>query len=89
MNTNCFDVDDGALDPTAKVILHYNGAPSSFQADSQDWGSRSWTGRCLDLTSGMLEPLVSFDAPIADVQFMLDMPFQTITKNCTSLGYVS
>ncbi|KAF9344396.1 hypothetical protein BGX26_004422 [Mortierella sp. AD094] len=89
MNTYCFNTDNGALDPNTTAILHYTGAPDSMQANSQDWGSRPWTGRCLDLTSDMLKPYVAQDAPPADMQIIPDMSFQTITRKHISLGYVN
>ncbi|KAG0369235.1 hypothetical protein BGZ54_010522 [Gamsiella multidivaricata] len=89
MNTNCFNVDNGALNPNTTAIVHYEGASNSQQADTQDWGSKPWPGRCLDLTSEMLKPFFARDAPPADVQIILDMSFQTITKKHVSLGYVN
>ncbi|KAI8605523.1 multi-copper oxidase [Dissophora ornata] len=91
MNTNCFNVVNPALNSSVTAIVHYDGAPDpgQQQPSSLDWGSKPWAGKCLDLTEAMLKPVLAKDAPEADVQIILDMSFQTITKNNVNLGYVN
>ncbi|KAF9174197.1 hypothetical protein BGX21_004910 [Mortierella sp. AD011] len=89
MNTNCFNVDNPALNPNVPAIIHYEGAPSSQEANSKDWAISAWTPYCLDLTSDMLKPALAMDAPAADVQIYMDISFQTITQSHVNLAYVN
>ncbi|KAF9931678.1 hypothetical protein FBU30_009739 [Linnemannia zychae] len=89
MNLNCFNEENPALDASVKALFHYIDATSSQVADSFDWSDPVWRGRCLDLSAAMLKPFVVRDAPPADIQFILDMSFQKITKKHVSLGYVN
>ncbi|KAG0311013.1 hypothetical protein BGZ99_010444 [Dissophora globulifera] len=94
MNTYCVGGSDNpALNLTTTAIVHYAGAslvnPSAPHANSQDWGSDPWPGRCLDLTSDMLKPYDVQDAPPADVQFILHMSAQKITEDHVRFNYVN
>ncbi|KAI8598138.1 multi-copper oxidase laccase-like protein [Dissophora ornata] len=89
MNTNCFNVDNPALNPNIKAIIHYEGAPSLQEANSKDWESSAWSAYCVDLTTEMLKPYLAMDAPAADIQVYLDMSFQTITANHVNMAYVN
>ncbi|KAG0270935.1 hypothetical protein BGZ95_001345 [Linnemannia exigua] len=89
MNLNCFNEENPALDASVKALVHYAGAPASQSASSTDWADEAWPGRCLDLEARMLKPFIARDAPTADVQVILDMSFQKITKKRVSLGYVN
>ncbi|KAF9133731.1 hypothetical protein BGW39_009088 [Mortierella sp. 14UC] len=89
MNLNCFNEENPALDASVRALAHYAGAPVSQTASSIDWADEAWPGRCLDLEASMLKPFVVRDAPPANVQVILDMSFQKITKKQVSLGYVN
>ncbi|KAG9061938.1 hypothetical protein KI688_006655 [Linnemannia hyalina] len=89
MNLNCFNEENPALDASVKALVRYAGAPASQAAHSFDWADEAWPGRCLDLEASMLKPYVVRDAPPADIQVILDMSFQKITKKRVSLGYVN
>ncbi|KAF9198767.1 hypothetical protein BGZ49_000323, partial [Haplosporangium sp. Z 27] len=88
MNTNCFKIENPALNPNVPAIIHYEGAPSLREVNSKDWGTSAWTPYCLDLTSDMLKPALVMDAPTADLSITMDISFQTITQSRVALGYV-
>ncbi|KAF9082492.1 hypothetical protein BGX23_012401 [Mortierella sp. AD031] len=102
MNTNCFNVENPALDPSVKATLRYReplsqsinsrvGEMGSQQtiANSVDWETSAWSPHCDDLKAEMLKPLLARDAPEADIQIVLEMSFQTITENRVNMGYVN
>ncbi|KAF8967014.1 hypothetical protein BGZ46_000241 [Entomortierella lignicola] len=88
MNTNCFKIENPALNPNVPAIIHYEGAPSLREVNSKDWETSAWTPYCLDLTSDMLKPVLVMDAPAADLSITMDISFQTITQSRVALGYV-
>lgn len=106
MNTNCFNVENPALDPSVKAILRYT-TPSTTHAntniinsrlrravrqelpESADWKESAWSPHCDDLKAEMLKPFFSRDAPQADIQVVLEMSFQTITRDRVNMGYVN
>ncbi|KAF9152509.1 hypothetical protein BG015_005148 [Linnemannia schmuckeri] len=107
MNTNCFNVENPALDPSVKAILQYK-APStpSFSINntnnnrntgmttqeapnSVDWNEGAWSPHCDDLKAEMLKPFFAKDAPEADTQVVLEMSFQTISRDRVNMGYVN
>ncbi|KAF9436682.1 hypothetical protein BGZ76_003283 [Entomortierella beljakovae] len=89
MNTNCFNVDNPALNPNVMAVVHYDGASKSQVANSKDWESNTWFPHCIDLTSDMLKPVLELDAPEADIQIRLDISFQTITQSHINMGYMN
>jgi FtsP/CotA-like multicopper oxidase with cupredoxin domain len=99
MNTNCFNVENPALDPSVKAILRYktpsishtssNITNSQEQPDSADWKESAWSPHCDDLKAEVLKPFFARDAPQADVQVILEMSFQTITRDRVNMGYVN
>ncbi|KAF9100707.1 hypothetical protein BGX29_006355 [Mortierella sp. GBA35] len=102
MNTNCFNIENPALDPSVKATLRYReplsqsinsrvGEMGSQQtiANSVDWETSAWSPHCDDLKAEMLKPLLARDAPEADIQIVLEMSFQTITENRVNMGYVN
>ncbi|KAF9930604.1 hypothetical protein FBU30_000307 [Linnemannia zychae] len=102
MNTNCFNVENPALNPSIKAILRYKTPPMSHGTnhtnnhmknqlvpDSSDWKASAWSPYCDDLKADMLKPVISKNAPPADIQVVLEMSFQTITQDRVNLGYVN
>lgn len=104
MNTNCFNVENPALDPSVKAILRYKipsislvSTNNSWTSDivlretptSKDWEESAWSPHCDDLKAEMLKPLFAKVAPQADIQVVLEMSFQTITRDRVNMGYVN
>ncbi|KAF8943046.1 hypothetical protein BGZ47_005845 [Haplosporangium gracile] len=107
MNTNCFNVENPALNPSVKAILRYKApSPLSFSINntknnrntgmtiqeapnSVDWNESAWSPHCDDLKAEMLKPFLAKDAPQADTQVVLEMSFQTITRDRVNMGYVN
>ncbi|KAF9547968.1 hypothetical protein EC957_007481 [Mortierella hygrophila] len=108
MNTNCFNVENPALDPSVKAILRYkipsishvptnitnynsrtSGIVPQGTPASKDWEESAWSPHCDDLKAEMLKPFFARVAPQADIQVVLEMSFQTITKDRVNMGFVN
>ncbi|RUS12865.1 Cupredoxin, partial [Endogone sp. FLAS-F59071] len=87
LNTNCFNVNNPALNPTVLGVIQYEGAPAG-NPSSTDW-STAYGLDCLDLTLDMLQPYIPQSVPDADVQYVLDISFQTIAASHINLGYIN
>ncbi|KAG0289678.1 hypothetical protein BGZ96_006803 [Linnemannia gamsii] len=57
--------------------------------ESADWKESAWSPHCDDLKAEMLKPFFARDAPKADIQVVLEMSFQTITRDRVNMGYVN
>ncbi|KAG9066644.1 hypothetical protein KI688_012552 [Linnemannia hyalina] len=56
---------------------------------SKDWEESAWSPHCDDLKAEMLKPFFARVAPQADIQVVLEMSFQTITRDRVNMGFVN
>ncbi|KAG0003434.1 hypothetical protein BGZ79_000893 [Entomortierella chlamydospora] len=89
MNTNCFNVDNAALNPNTFAIVRYEGAPITENVTSIDWSESAWNHICVDLTEDMLKPYYSEPAPAADTHVYITSSFQTIEADQINRGYMN
>lgn len=91
MNTNCFNVDNPALDPNIKAIISYagSGLDPLLTPTSNEWSNDTIPPICQDLTLDMLQPYYAQVAPEPDIQYYIDVSFQAIQGDGIVRAYMN